>query len=113
MLRTAYLAYHKCYTLIMLHDSRGLSKLRNKPWLIDLYGEGNPSRCRFAPTPLYKDWLVVSFNQPSGQYMCVSYVFCVVFDCWVAPGIRRCCLTTFGPPRCCHSGKTGVNDFEW
>ena len=30
LLRTSYLAYHKCYTLIVLHASRGLSKLRNK-----------------------------------------------------------------------------------
>ena len=57
---TAYLAYHKSYTLIMLNASRGLSKLRNKSWLIDLYGEDNASTCRCAPIPLYKDWLVVS-----------------------------------------------------
>ena len=38
----------------------GLSKLRNKQWLNGLYGEDNASRCRCAPIPLYKDWLIVS-----------------------------------------------------
>ena len=60
MLRTACLDYHKCYTLIVLHASRGLSKLRNKSWLNDLCGEDNAPRCRCAPIPLYEDWLVVS-----------------------------------------------------
>ena len=114
MLRTTYLAYHKCYTLIMLHDSRGLSKLRNKPWLIDLYGQDNPSRCRFAPTPLYKDWLVVSLiNQVDSTCASVMFSASYLVAGYVAPSIRWCCQTTFGPPRCCHSGKTGVNDFEW
>ena len=43
-----------------MHASRGLSKLRNKQWLNDLYDEDNASRCRCAPIPLYKDWLIVS-----------------------------------------------------
>ena len=62
LLRTSYLAYHKCYTLIVLHASRGLSKLRNtnKQWLNDMYGGDNVTRCRCAPIPLYKDWLIVS-----------------------------------------------------
>ena len=61
-------------TLIMLHTSRGLSKLRNKSWLIDLYGEDNASRCRCAPVPLYKDWLVVSLiNQVDST--CASVMF--------------------------------------
>ena len=47
-----YLAYHKCYTLIVLHASRGLSKLHNKQRWNDLYGEDNASRCRCAPIPL-------------------------------------------------------------
>ena len=90
----------------MLHASRGLSKLRNKSWLIDLYGEDNASRCRCAPIPLYmyKDWLVVSLiNQVDSTY---APVICVIFDCWVAPSrpIRWCCQTTLGPPRCCQSG---------
>ena len=62
LLRTSYLAYHKYYTLIVLHASRGLSKLRNKQWLNDLYGGDNVTRCRCALIPLYKDWLIVSLN---------------------------------------------------
>ena len=74
MLRTAYIAYHKYYTLIMLHASRGLSKLRNKSWLIDLYGEDNASTCRCAPILLYEDWLVVSLiNQVDST--CASVMF--------------------------------------
>ena len=37
-------------------------------------------------------------NQPSGQYMCVNYVFCVVFDCWMIQDDRWCCQTIFGRP---------------
>ena len=78
MLRTVYLAYHKCYTLIMLHASRGLSKLCNKSWMNDLYGEDNAPRCRCSPIPLYKDWLVVSLiNQVDGA--CASVVFSASF----------------------------------
>ena len=67
MLRTAYLAYHKCYTLIDLHAIRRLSKLRNKSWLKN--GEDNASICRCAAIPLYKDWLVVSLiNQVDSKF---------------------------------------------
>ena len=78
MLRTAYIAYHKCYILIMLHVGRGLSKLRNKSWLIDLYGADNASTCRCAPIPLYKDWLVVSLiNQVDST--CASVMFSALY----------------------------------
>ena len=30
--------------------------------------------------------------------MCVNYVFCVVFDCWMSPDGRWCCRTIFGHP---------------
>ena len=38
-----------------------------------------------------------SINQPSGPYMCFIFVFCVIFDCWIAPGGRWCCRTMVGP----------------
>ena len=56
MLGTAYLDCHTWYTLCMLYASRGVSTLRIKAWLNDLYGEDNASTCRCAPTPPYKDW---------------------------------------------------------
>ena len=43
MLGTAYLVCHTCYALCMLYVSRGLSKLRKKSLLNDLYGEDNAS----------------------------------------------------------------------
>ena len=30
--------------------------------------------------------------------MCVNYVFCVVFDCWMIHDDRWCCQTIFGRP---------------
>ena len=61
-----------------------------------LYSEDNASRCKCPSTPLYKDWLII--NQPSGQYICVNYVFCVVFDCWMTPDGRWCSQMIFGRP---------------
>ena len=29
--------------------------------------------------------------------MCVIFVFCVIFDCWMVPGGRWCCRTIVGP----------------
>ena len=55
MLGTAYMVYHTCYTLCLLYVSRGVSKLRKKSLLNDLYGEDNASTSRCAPTPPYKD----------------------------------------------------------
>ena len=84
MLRTSYLAYHKCYTLIVLHASRGLSKLRNKLWLNDLYGEDNASRCRSAPIPLYKDWLIVSLiNQVDSTRASVMFSASCLIAGWI------------------------------
>ena len=37
-------------------------------------------------------------NQPCEQYICVNYVFGVVFDCWVTHDGRCCCQKTFGHP---------------
>ena len=39
-----------------------------------------------------------SVNQPSGQYICVNCVFCVVFDCWMTYDGRWYCQTIFGHP---------------
>ena len=50
MLGTAYLVYQTCYTLCMLYVSRGVSKLRKKSLLNDLYGEDNASTSRCAST---------------------------------------------------------------
>ena len=36
-------------------------------------------------------------NQPSGQCVCVIFVFGVIFDCWMAPRGRWCCRTMVGP----------------
>ena len=36
-------------------------------------------------------------NQPSGQCMCVNFVLCVIFDCWMAPRGRWCSRTMVGP----------------
>ena len=84
LLRTSYLAYHKCYTLIVLHASRGLSKLRNKQWLNDLYGEDNASRCRCAPIFLYKDWLVVALiNQVDSTRASVMWSAWCLIAGWI------------------------------
>ena len=66
-----------------MHTSRGLSKLRNKQWLNDLYGEDNASRCRCAPIPLYKDWLIVSLiNQVDSTRASVMFsASCLVAGC--------------------------------
>ena len=37
-------------------------------------------------------------NQPSGQYMCINYVFCVVFECWITRDGRWWCQLIFGRP---------------
>ena len=67
----------------MLH-SRGLSKLRNKQWLNDLYGEDNASRCRCAPIPLYKDWLVVSLiNQVDSTRASVMFSASYLIAGWI------------------------------
>ena len=73
-----------------------MSTLHIKSWLNDFYSEDNASRCKSAYTTLYKDWLVASvINQ---LVMCVNYVFCVVFVCWMIHGDRWCCQTIFGRP---------------
>ena len=43
-------------------------------------------------------FVVSLINTLSGQYKCVIFVFCVVFDCLLAPNGRWCCQTIFGPP---------------
>ena len=84
MLRTSYLAFHKCYTLIVLHDNRGLSKLRNKQLLNDLYGEDNVTRYRCAPIPLYKDWLIVSLiNQVDSTRASVMFSASYLIARWI------------------------------
>ena len=46
-------------------------------------------------TPIYG--LVGSIViQPSGQHICVNYVFFVVFDLWMTRDGRWCCQTIFG-----------------
>ena len=34
---------------------------------------------------------------PSLSYMCVTFVFCVIFHCWMAPHGRWCCRAMVGP----------------
>ena len=54
-------------------------------------------------------------NQLRGQNMCVNYVFCVAFDCWMAPDGRWCCQTIFGPPGIARVMQVleDANGFEW
>ena len=49
-----------------------------------------------GPTPIL-GLVGVIIDQPSGQYMCVIFVFCVIFDCWMAIDGRWCCRTIVGP----------------
>ena len=51
-----------CYTLCMLYAGRGISKVRNESWLIDLDGEDNVSRFGCAYIPSYKLDLLVYHN---------------------------------------------------
>ena len=50
----------------------------------DLYGEDNASRCRCAPIPLYKDWLVVSLiNQVDSTRASVMFSAWCLIAGWV------------------------------
>ena len=67
-----------------MHASRGLSKLRNKQWLDDLYGGDNVTRCRCAPIPLYKDWLIVSLiNQVDSTRASVMFSASCLIAGWI------------------------------
>ena len=75
-----------------------MSKLHIKSWLNDFCSEDNASRCKCASTPLYKDWLVASLINQVGSIMCINYVFCLVFDCWMTHDDRSDCQMIFGRP---------------
>ena len=57
---------------------RSVSKIHIKAWLNDFYSEDNASRCKCAPTPLNKDWLVVSLINQVGS-TCALIMFSVSF----------------------------------
>ena len=50
----------------------------------DLYGEDNASRCRCAPIPLYKDWLIVSLiNQVDSTRASVMFSVSYLIAGWI------------------------------
>ena len=49
------------------------------------------------PTPIYKDWLEVSLINQVGRHVCVIFVFCVIFYCWMVPDGRWCTRPIVGP----------------
>ena len=78
---------------------RLVSQLQIKSWLNDSYSEDNASRRKSVHIHTPVQGLVGSIiNQPSGQYMCINYVSCVVFDCWMTHDGRWSCQTIFGRP---------------